>query len=226
MKKYFILLLSLMLTACSSYETLTGEESREPVYAFFFSSDKENLYLLGDKEDYWFTGGTLTKLAAFLDSVYAERVVKVAPSVLFDTDKQMMTGYYEVFVRDDGLTAAQKNALKQGKYGAYQAVSSAERRALQTEYHLAAQVNIYRTEYRAYGKPVKLKNRDTLLADYKLAQPLNVRFIRTHYSGETEIESHNLAGYTLGVLTAPVWIPLVFTACLQEQRGFMDFCPF
>lgn len=75
MKKIFILLATLCLTlaACT---TKTERVSREPERMLAFLISNNQLYVIGEKNDYLFAGENISKFDSFMKSNYAKYIQK------------------------------------------------------------------------------------------------------------------------------------------------------
>lgn len=159
MKKIFILLATLCLTlaACT---TKTERVSREPERMLAFLISNNQLYVIGEKNDYLFAGENISKFDSFMKSNYAKYIQKAEVSI-------SITDASDVKIQYKGMLKTLPDADKQ---------------AIGETYRLGSDNSVY---FSTAGKRVKLQNRDEILAK----NPVNGSFFAdvSYYESKSNI---------------------------------------
>lgn len=226
----------LCLSACTVDKNIQSDvtSSKEPIEMFMFSQDGR-LFVFTDKENFEFKGQDVSNLSIFLNSTYAKSIEKVSPElyIYLDEDKkQRASSYLSVLVKADKLTKKQRDELvNQFNFTQASQAKDKVKKEIKEDFDISSQLDIfYIKTYKADGIIQEYKNRDELLAKYKLTKPIMATVYRTTY---TTSKSYNLSDTgeniltaPLIILTAPLWIPFSLLDCFNERNAFLDFCPF
>ncbi|RDE69761.1 hypothetical protein DPV93_10685 [Haemophilus sputorum] len=233
----FIMLCSLFcLSACSVDKNTESHvtSSKEPIQMFMFSQDGR-LFVFTDKDNFEFKGQDVSNLSTFLNSPYAKSIEKVSPElyIYLDEDKkQWASSFLKVLVKADKLTKKQQDELvSQFNFTQASQAKDKVKQGIKEDFSISSQLDVfYIKTYKADGIIQKYKNRDELLAKYKLAKPIMTTVHRTTYTTSKSYSlsdtGENILMGPLIILTAPLWIPFSLLDCLNERNGFLDFCPF
>ena len=233
----FIMLCSLLcLSACTVDKNIQSDvtSSKEPIEMFMFSQDGR-LFVFTDKENFEFKGQDVSNLSIFLNSTYAKSIEKVSPElyIYLDEDKkQRASSYLSVLVKADKLTKKQRDELvNQFNFTQASQAKDKVKKEIKEDFDISSQLDIfYIKTYKADGIIQEYKNRDELLAKYKLAKPIMATVYRTTYTTSKSYSlsdtAENILTGPLIILTAPLWIPVAMIGCLNERSGFIDLCPF
>ena len=233
----FIMLCSLLcLSACTVDKNIQSDvtSSKEPIEMFMFSQDGR-LFVFTDKENFEFKGQDVSNLSIFLNSTYAKSIEKVSPElyIYLDEDKkQRASSYLSVLVKADKLTKKQRDELvNQFNFTQASQAKDKVKKEIKEDFDISSQLDIfYIKTYKADGIIQEYKNRDELLAKYKLAKPIMATVYRTTYTTSKSYSlsdtAENILTGPLIILTAPLWIPVAMIGCLNERSGFIDLCLF
>ena len=233
----FIMLCSLLcLSACTVDKNIQSDvtSSKEPIEMFMFSQDGR-LFVFTDKENFEFKGQDVSNLSIFLNSTYAKSIEKVSPElyIYLDEDKkQRASSYLRVFVKADKLTKKQRDELvNQFNFTQASQAKDKVKKGIKEDSDISSQLDIfYIKTYKADGIIQEYKNRDELLAKYKLAKRIMATVHRTTYTTSKSYSlsdtGENILTAPLIILTAPLWIPVAIIGCLNERSGFIDLCLF
>ena len=231
----FIMLCSLLcLSACTVDKNIQSDvtSSKEPIEMFMFSQDGR-LFVFTDKENFEFKGQDVSNLSIFLNSTYAKSIEKVSLYIYLDEDKkQRASSYLRVFVKADKLTKKQRDELvNQFNFTQASQAKDKVKKGIKEDSDISSQLDIfYIKTYKADGIIQEYKNRDELLAKYKLAKPIMATVYRTTYTTSKSYSlsdtGENILTAPLIILTAPLWIPVAMIGCLNERSGFIDLCLF
>ena len=233
----FIMLCSLFcLSGCAVDKNTESHvtSSKEPIQMFMFSQDGR-LFVFTDKENFEFKGQDVSNLSIFLNSTYAKSIEKVSPKlyIYLDEDKkQRASSYLSVLVKADKLTKKQRDELvNQFNFTQASQAKDKVKKDIKEDFDISSQLDIfYIKTYKADGIIQEYKNRDELLAKYKLAKPIMATVYRTTYTTSKSYSlsdtGENILTGPLIILTAPLWIPFSLLDCLNERNVFLDFCPF
>ena len=233
----FIMLCSLFcLSGCAVDKNTESHvtSSKEPIQMFMFSQDGR-LFVFTDKENFEFKGQDVSNLSIFLNSTYAKSIEKVSPElyIYLDEDKkQRASSYLSVLVKADKLTKKQRDELvNQFNFTQASQAKDKVKKEIKEDFDISSQLDIfYIKTYKADGIIQEYKNRDELLAKYKLAKPIMATVYRTTYTTSKSYSlsdtGENILTGPLIILTAPLWIPFSLLDCLNERNVFLDFCPF
>ena len=233
----FIMLCSLLcLSACTVDKNIQSDvtSSKEPIEMFMFSQDGR-LFIFTDKENFEFKGQDVSNLSIFLNSTYAKSIEKVSPElyIYLDEDKkQRASSYLSVLVKADKLTKKQRDELvNQFNFTQASQAKDKVKKEIKEDFDISSQLDIfYIKTYKADGIIQEYKNRDELLAKYKLAKPIMATVYRTTYTTSKSYSlsdtGENILTGPLIILTAPLWIPFSLLDCFNERNAFLDFCPF
>ena len=233
----FIMLCSLFcLSACAVDKTTESDvtSSKEPIQMFMFSQDGR-LFVFTDKDNFEFKGQDVSNLSTFLNSPHAKSIEKVSPElyIYLDEDKkQWASSFLKVLVKADKLTKKQQDELV-SQFNFTQASQAKDKikKGIKEDFGISSQLDVfYIKTYKADGIIQEYKNRDELLAKYKLAKPIMATVHRTPYTTSKSYSlsdtGENILMGPLIILTAPLWIPFSLLDCLNERNVFLDFCPF
>ena len=233
----FIMLCSLFcLSACAVDKTTESDvtSSKEPIQMFMFSQDGR-LFVFTDKDNFEFKGQDVSNLSTFLNSPHAKSIEKVSPElyIYLDEDKkQWASSFLKVLVKADKLTKKQQDELV-SQFNFTQASQAKDKikKGIKEDFGISSQLDVfYIKTYKADGIIQEYKNRDELLAKYKLAKPIMATVHRTTYTTSKSYSlsdtGENILMGPLIILTAPLWIPFSLLDCLNERNVFLDFCPF
>ena len=233
----FIMLCSLFcLSGCAVDKNTESHvtSSKEPIQMFMFSQDGR-LFVFTDKENFEFKGQDVSNLSIFLNSTYAKSIEKVSPElyIYLDEDKkQWASSLLKVLVKADKLTKKQQDELvSQFNFTQASQAKDKVKKEIKEDFDISSQLDIfYIKTYKADGIIQEYKNRDELLAKYKLAKPIVATVHRTTYTTSKSYSlsdtGENILMGPLIILTAPLWIPFSLLDCLNERNVFLDFCPF
>ena len=233
----FIMLCSLFcLSGCAVDKNTESHvtSSKEPIQMFMFSQDGR-LFVFTDKENFEFKGQDVSNLSTFLNSPHAKSIEKVLPElyIYLDEDKkQWASSLLKVLVKADKLTKKQQDELV-SQFNFTQASQAKDKikQGIKEDFGISSQLDVfYIKTYKADGIIQKYKNRDELLAKYKLEKPIMATVHRTTYTTSKSYSlsdtGENILMGPLIILTAPLWIPFSLLDCLNERNVFLDFCPF
>ena len=233
----FIMLCSLFcLSGCAVDKNTESHvtSSKEPIQMFMFSQDGR-LFVFTDKENFEFKGQDVSNLSTFLNSPHAKSIEKVSPElyIYLDEDKkQWASSLLKVLVKADKLTKKQQDELvSQFNFTQASQAKDKVKKEIKEDFDISSQLDIfYIKTYKADGIIQEYKNRDELLAKYKLAKPIVATVHRTTYTTSKSYSlsdtGENILMGPLIILTAPLWIPFSLLDCLNERNVFLDFCPF
>ena len=233
----FIMLCSLFcLSACTVDKNTESHvtSSKEPIQMFMFSQDGR-LFVFTDKENFEFKGQDVSNLSTFLNSPHAKSIEKVLPElyIYLDEDKkQWASSLLKVLVKADKLTKKQQDELvSQFNFTQASQAEDKVKQGIKEDFGISSQLDVfYIKTYKADGIIQEYKNRDELLAKYKLAKPIVATVHRTTYTTSKSYSlsdtGENILTAPLIILTAPLWIPVAMIGCLNERSGFIDLCPF
>ena len=233
----FIMLCSLFcLSGCAVDKNTESHvtSSKEPIQMFMFSQDGR-LFVFTDKENFEFKGQDVSNLSTFLNSPHAKSIEKVSPElyIYLDEDKkQWASSLLKVLVKADKLTKKQQDELV-SQFNFTQASQAKDKikQGIKEDFGISSQLDVFYVKmYKADGIIQEYKNRDELLAKYKLAKPIVATVHRTTYTTSKSYSlsdtGENILMGPLIILTAPLWIPFSLLDCLNERNVFLDFCPF
>ena len=233
----FIMLCSLFcLSGCAVDKNTESHvtSSKEPIKMFMFSQDGR-LFVFTDKENFEFKGQDVSNLSTFLNSPHAKSIEKVSPElyIYLDEDKkQWASSFLKVLVKADKLTKKQQDELV-SQFNFTQASQAKDKikQGIKEDFGISSQLDVfYIKTYKADGIIQEYKNRDELLAKYKLAKPIVATVHRTTYTTNKSYSlsdtGENILTAPLIILTAPLWIPFSLLDCFNERNAFLDFCPF
>ena len=233
----FIMLCSLFcLSGCAVDKNTESHvtSSKEPIQMFMFSQDGR-LFVFTDKENFEFKGQDVSNLSTFLNSPHAKSIEKVSPElyIYLDEDKkQWASSFLKVLVKADKLTKKQQDELvSQFNFTQASQAKDKVKQGIKEDFGISSQLDVfYIKTYKADGIIQEYKNRDELLAKYKLAKPIVETVHRTTYTTSKSYSlsdtGENILMGPLIILTAPLWIPFSLLDCLNERNVFLDFCPF
>ena len=233
----FIMLCSLFcLSGCAVDKNTESHvtSSKEPIQMFMFSQDGR-LFVFTDKENFEFKGQDVSNLSTFLNSPHAKSIEKVSPElyIYLDEDKkQWASSFLKVLVKADKLTKKQQDELvSQFNFTQASQAKDKVKQGIKEDFGISSQLDVfYIKTYKADGIIQEYKNRDELLAKYKLAKPIVAIVHRTTYTTSKSYSlsdtGENILMGPLIILTAPLWIPFSLLDCLNERNVFLDFCPF
>ena len=233
----FIMLCSLFcLSGCAVDKNTESHvtSSKEPIQMFMFSQDGR-LFVFTDKENFEFKGQDVSNLSTFLNSPHAKSIEKVSPElyIYLDEDKkQWASSFLKVLVKADKLTKKQQDELiSQFNFTQASQAKDKVKQGIKEDFGISSQLDVfYIKTYKADGIIQEYKNRDELLAKYKLAKPIVATVHRTTYTTSKSYSlsdtGENILMGPLIILTAPLWIPFSLLDCLNERNVFLDFCPF
>ena len=233
----FIMLCSLLcLSACTVDKNIQSDvtSSKEPIEMFMFSQDGR-LFVFTDKENFEFKGQDVSNLSTFLNSPHAKSIEKVSPElyIYLDEDKkQWASSLLKVLVKADKLTKKQQDELvSQFNFTQASQAEDKVKQGIKEDLGISSQLDVfYIKTYKADGIIQEYKNRDELLAKYKLTKPIMATVHRTTYTTSKSYSlsdtGENILMGPLIILTAPLWIPFSLLDCLNERNVFLDFCPF
>lgn len=233
----FIMLCSLFcLSGCAVDKNTESHvtSSKEPIQMFMFSQDGR-LFVFTDKENFEFKGQDVSNLSTFLNSPHAKSIEKVSPElyIYLDEDKkQWASSLLKVLVKADKLTKKQQDELvSQFNFTQASQAEDKVKKGIKEGFGISSQLDVfYIKTYKADGIIQEYKNRDELLAKYKLAKPIVATVHRTTYTTNKSYSlsdtGENILMGPLIILTAPLWIPFSLLDCLNERNVFLDFCPF
>ena len=233
----FIMLCSLCcLSGCAVDKNTESHvtSSKEPIQMFMFSQDGR-LFVFTDKENFEFKGQDVSNLSTFLNSPHAKSIEKVSPElyIYLDEDKkQWASSLLKVLVKADKLTKKQQDELvSQFNFTQASQAEDKVKQGIKEDFGISSQLDVfYIKTYKADGIIQEYKNRDELLAKYKLAKPIVATVHRTTYTTSKSYSlsdtGENILMGPLIILTAPLWIPFSLLDCLNERNVFLDFCPF
>ncbi len=233
----FIILCSLFcLSACTADKNTESHvtSSKEPIQMFMFSQDGR-LFVFTDKENFEFKGQDVSNLSTFLNSPHAKSIEKVSPElyIYLDEDKkQWASSFLKVLVKADKLTKKQQDELvSQFNFTQASQAKDKVKQGIKEDFGISSQLDVfYIKTYKADGIIQEYKNRDELLAKYKLAKPIMTTVHRTTYTTSKSYSlsdtGENILMGPLIILTAPLWIPFSLLDCFNERNVFLDFCPF
>ena len=233
----FIMLYSLFcLSGCAVDKNTESHvtSSKEPIQMFMFSQDGR-LFVFTDKENFEFKGQDVSNLSTFLNSPHAKSIEKVSPElyIYLDEDKkQWASSLLKVLVKADKLTKKQQDELvSQFNFTQASQAEDKVKQGIKEDFGISSQLDVfYIKTYKADGIIQEYKNRDELLAKYKLAKPIVATVHRTTYTTNKSYSlsdtGENILTAPLIILTAPLWIPFSLLDCLNERNVFLDFCPF
>ena len=233
----FIMLCSLFcLSGCAVDKNTESHvtSSKEPIQMFMFSQDGR-LFVFTDKENFEFKGQDVSNLSTFLNSPHAKSIEKVLPElyIYLDEDKkQWASSLLKVLVKADKLTKKQQDELvSQFNFTQASQAEDKVKQGIKEDFGISSQLDVfYIKTYKADGIIQEYKNRDELLAKYKLAKPIVATVHRTTYATSKSYSlsdtGENILTAPLIILTAPLWIPFSLLDCLNERNVFLDFCPF
>ena len=233
----FIMLCSLFCLSGCAVDKNTGSHvtsSKEPIQMFMFSQDGR-LFVFTDKENFEFKGQDVSNLSTFLNSPHAKSIEKVSPElyIYLDEDKkQWASSLLKVLVKADKLTKKQQDELvSQFNFTQASQAKDKVKQGIKEDFGISSQLDVfYIKTYKADGIIQEYKNRDELLAKYKLAKPIVATVHRTTYTTSKSYSlsdtGENILMGPLIILTAPLWIPFSLLDCLNERNVFLDFCPF
>jgi raw score 4.92 len=208
--------------------------SKEPIQMFMFSQDGR-LFVFTDKENFEFKGQDVSNLSTFLNSPHAKSIEKVSPElyIYLDEDKkQWASSFLKVLVKADKLTKKQQDELvSQFNFTQASQAKDKVKQGIKEDFGISSQLDVfYIKTYKADGIIQEYKNRDELLAKYKLAKPIVATVHRTTYTTNKSYSlsdtGENILTAPLIILTAPLWIPFSLLDCFNERNAFLDFCPF
>ena len=233
----FIMLCSLFcLSGCAVDKNTESHvtSSKEPIQMFMFSQDGR-LFVFTDKENFEFKGQDVSNLSTFLNSPHAKSIEKVSPElyIYLDEDKkQWASSLLKVLVKADKLTKKQQDELvSQFNFTQASQAEDKVKQGIKEDFGISSQLDVFYVKmYKADGIIQEYKNRDELLAKYKLAKPIVATVHRTTYTTSKSYSlsdtGENILMGPLIILTAPLWIPFSLLDCLNERNVFLDFCPF
>ena len=233
----FIMLCSLFcLSGCAVDKNTESHvtSSKEPIKMFMFSQDGR-LFVFTDKENFEFKGQDVSNLSTFLNSPHAKSIEKVSPElyIYLDEDKkQWASSLLKVLVKADKLTKKQQDELvSQFNFTQASQAKDKVKQGIKEDFGISSQLDVfYIKTYKADGIIQEYKNRDELLAKYKLAKPIVATVHRTTYTTNKSYSlsdtGENILTAPLIILTAPLWIPFSLLDCFNERNAFLDFCPF
>ena len=233
----FIMLCSLFcLSGCAVDKNTESHvtSSKEPIQMFMFSQDGR-LFVFTDKENFEFKGQDVSNLSTFLNSPHAKSIEKVSPElyIYLDEDKkQWASSFLKVLVKADKLTKKQQDELiSQFNFTQASQAKDKVKQGIKEDFGISSQLDVfYIKTYKADGIIQEYKNRDELLAKYKLAKPIVATVHRTTYTTNKSYSlsdtGENILTAPLIILTAPLWIPFSLLDCFNERNAFLDFCPF
>lgn len=233
----FIMLCSLFcLSGCAVDKNTESHvtSSKEPIKMFMFSQDGR-LFVFTDKENFEFKGQDVSNLSTFLNSPHAKSIEKVSPElyIYLDEDKkQWASSFLKVLVKADKLTKKQQDELvSQFNFTQASQAKDKVKQGIKEDFGISSQLDVfYIKTYKADGIIQEYKNRDELLAKYKLAKPIVATVHRTTYTTNKSYSlsdtGENILTAPLIILTAPLWIPFSLLDCFNERNAFLDFCPF
>ena len=233
----FIMLCSLFcLSGCAVDKNTESHvtSSKEPIQMFMFSQDGR-LFVFTDKENFEFKGQDVSNLSTFLNSPHAKSIEKVSPElyIYLDEDKkQWASSFLKVLVKADKLTKKQQDELvSQFNFTQASQAKDKVKQGIKEDFGISSQLDVfYIKTYKADGIIQEYKNRDELLAKYKLAKPIVATVHRTTYTTNKSYSlsdtDENILTAPLIILTAPLWIPFSLLDCFNERNAFLDFCPF
>lgn len=146
MKKIFILIATLCLTlvACTTKIEKVSQE-RERMLAFLIVNDQ--LYVIGEKNDYLFSGKKVSEFDSFMKSNYAKYIQK-ADVLIGITDTSNVNIHYT---------------------GMLKVLPDADKQAIRKTYGIGSDNSV---NFSTSGQRVKLQNRDEILAKH----PVNGSF--------------------------------------------------
>ena len=233
---FIMLCLLFCLSACTTDKNTESHvtSSKEAIQMFMFSQDGR-LFVFTDKENFEFKGQDVSSLSTFLNSPHAKSIEKVSPElyIYLDEDKkQWASSYLKVLVKADKLTKKQQDELV-SQFNFIQASQAKDKvkQGIKEDFGISSQLDVfYIKTYKADGIIQEYKNRDELLAKYKLAKPIMATVHRTTYTTSKSYSlsdtGENILMGPLIILTAPLWIPFSLLDCFNERNAFLDFCPF
>lgn len=233
---FIMLCLLFCLSACTADKNTESHvtSSKEAIQMFMFSQDGR-LFVFTDKENFEFKGQDVSSLSTFLNSPHAKSIEKVSPElyIYLDEDKkQWASSYLKVLVKADKLTKKQQDELV-SQFNFIQASQAKDKvkQGIKEDFGISSQLDVfYIKTYKADGIIQEYKNRDELLAKYKLAKPIMATVHRTTYTTSKSYSlsdtGENILMGPLIILTAPLWIPFSLLDCFNERNALLDFCPF
>ena len=187
------------------------------------------------KENFEFKGQDVSNLSTFLNSPHAKSIEKVSPKLyiyLNEEKKQWASSLLKVLVKADKLTKKQQDELvSQFNFTQASQAEDKVKQGIKEDFGISSQLDVfYIKTYKADGIIQEYKNRDELLAKYKLAKPIVATVHRTTYTTSKSYSlsdtGENILMGPLIILTAPLWIPVAMIGCLNERSGFIDLCLF
>ena len=146
--------------------------------------------------------------------------------------KQWASSFLKVLVKADKLTKKQQDELvSQFNFTQASQAKDKVKQGIKEDFGISSQLDVfYIKTYKADGIIQEYKNRDELLAKYKLAKPIVATVHRTTYTTNKSYSlsdtGENILTAPLIILTAPLWIPFSLLDCFNERNVFLDFCPF
>ncbi len=160
---------------------------------------------------------------------------KVSPKLyiyLNEEKKQWASSYLKVLVKADKLTKKQQDELiSQFNFTQASQAKDKVKQGIKEDFGISSQLDVFYIKmYKADGIIQEYKNRDELLAKYKLTKPIMATVYRTTYTTSKSYSlsdtGENILTAPLIILTAPLWIPFSLLDCFNERNAFLDFCPF
>ena len=233
---FIMLCLLFCLSACTVDKNTESDvtSSKEPIQMFMFSQDGR-LFVFTDKESFEFKGQDVSNLSTFLNSPHAKSIEKVSPKLyiyLNEEKKQWASSYLKVLVKADKLTKKQQDELvNQFNFTQASQAKDKVKQGIKEDFGISSQLDVfYIKTYKADGIIQEYKNRDELLAKYKLTKPIMATVYHTTYTTSKSYSlsdtGENILTAPLIILTAPLWIPVAMIGCLNERSGFIDLCLF
>ena len=188
---YFLLLISITLTACTTKREYLNSD-KEQLKAFLISQHK--LYVVGQHYDYQFDGGDIKHLQDFLTSEYTQTVF-YADAKLEIHDGKNVKGYYHIYL--------DPNKLSQNEIGLLNKRFGFMQKELPQELHIKQPMLM--KVFQAEGMLAKLQNHDELLTKYKISTPLQAEV--KYYKNQVKLNDG--VSDIGGGLLAPILIPAV-----------------
>lgn len=159
MKKLLVLIVTFCFTlvACSTKTEQVSQE-RERLLAFLIANNQ--LYVIGEKNDYQFSGPNIDKFDRFMKSNYTKYIQKAEVSISITDASNVKINYQ----------------------GMLKTLPETDKQAIREKYELRSNNSIY---FETTGQLVKLQNRDEILAK----NPVNSSFFAnvSYYKGSLDI---------------------------------------
>ena len=173
--KTLYLILACLLVGCVTH---IGEPKQSTEHIHAFMLDKNKIYLLGEQSDYLLENQDVSAMRTFLNSPYAKQTLFL--TMKLDATGNEVKGEYAVYLDSSKFSHEEKEKLQKDFW--FNPISHIHPDLLPAvkarHPNWKANQPALKRQYRAFGKLVKLKNRDEILRKYAMKSPIAVELTK------------------------------------------------